>query len=128
MTEYELLDIYSNTFNAWIMLFTSYISIVFAFLVAATLGVDKMNSVLSALAVILFSMTALFFIVLTSIVGIRVVEQIADVRAITGDRGAGAAWLLATLVIAIMILTYLGSVFFFFYHRRMNRNAVLGDS
>jgi hypothetical protein len=128
MTEYELLEIYSNTFNAWIMLFTSYISIVFAFLVAATLGVDKMNSVLSALAVTLFSMTALFFIVLTSIVGIRVVEQIADVSAITGDRGAGAAWLLAALVSAIMILTYLGSVFFFFYHRRMNRHAVLGDS
>ena len=62
MTEYETLEIYSNTFNAWILLFTSYISIVFAFLVAATLAVDKMNSVLSAVAVTLFSMTSLFFI------------------------------------------------------------------
>jgi len=128
MTEYETLEIYSNTFNAWILLFTSYISIVFAFLVAATLAVDKMNSVLSAVAVALFSMTSLFFIGLTSILGIRVVQQIADVSAITGDPGARFAWLLAVLASAILILTYLGSVFFFFYHRKTYRSPAAAES
>jgi hypothetical protein len=123
MTEYEILDIYNNTFNAWIMLFTSYISIVFAFLVAATLAVDKLNRVLSGIAVTLFSLTSVFFIGLASVLGIRVVEQLVDVRALAGGGSAVSGLVLAVLASAIMILTYLGSVFFFFYQRNLSRRG-----
>ncbi len=119
---FNLVYLFNETFDSWIMLFTSFVSIVFAFLVAGTLAAEKLTRFLSGLVVALYSLTSLSFVVLTTIAGTQMSPLLFEIAAAQGAPTPDSTnWLtstMVTLVSLIMILTYLGSLIFFLHQRR----------
>ena len=64
MTDFELIMLFNETFDFLISSFTTYLSIVFAFLVASLVLGKRLNRLLAGIAVSLFSVASLLFCLL----------------------------------------------------------------
>lgn len=139
MTDFELVTIFVEFVNtAWII-FGTFVSIVFAFIVASHLAARQLSSRLVSLVITLYTLVAFW-----SIWGISM--QVSSISAVAGEMrrrlnegNSSLEWLpvlgmsdsMSTLVpyliTLLVVVVYLGSLVFFFYQRReMNRDIATG--
>ena len=131
MSDYELLNTLHNAFMGWITLLTSYISIVFAFVVAGYLAAHRLTRTLAMTAVGLFTVASVFFILMTVVVSLDVTRLAAAINESVHDGTSSLTWVgfvspdgrtpppIATMLsYGIMGLSYAGAVFFFLSQRR----------
>jgi hypothetical protein len=130
MSDFEMMMIFNEAFDGLQSSFTTFLSIVFGFLVASTLLANRLTRTLAGIAVGLFSLASAFFILQAYGVATNlgaIVEQmkiaVAAGRSNLGwvgfvgtDLGIGANFKLAAL---LMALTFVASLIFFFHQRRV---------
>lgn len=130
MSDFEMLSSFSQTFDFLLSSFTTFLTIVFAFLVASTLLAGRLTRTLAGIAVGLFSLASAFFILLTFSVArdvAQAAEQIkmavAEGRSTLGWIGfvasdAPVGWTLPSLGV-LMAFTFVAALVFFFHQRRL---------
>jgi len=127
MSEYELMDLFLSWGVIQESMVERFIALLFAFLVASYLVSHRLRSLLVVIVVALYSYMALRYVVFYMEVfedQIRLAEYIVQVQA---QEGSSIAWLEAppgqmkaiyySQAVA-MFVSYLASLFFFFYQRR----------
>lgn len=128
MTEYELVDSFYTIAELSDQLIASFVTLLFAFLVASYLVSSKLDRRMVALVVTLYSFMALRYVVLYYNVSgdlMTLADMLNELR-LQPDSSLG--WLninngmFTTLVgtTAAMFLSYLASIYFFFFTRHHN--------
>jgi len=132
MTDAELLGSFTDFVNTSWMIFTTYVSVLFAFLVAGYLVSSKLGSKMAVLVTSIYTLVALW-----AIFGINtnlrsVSAAVIEIKRVVRDGDSSLSWLpivsmpdyfnsaVPILVTFITVAAYLGSVVFFFYQRRRN--------
>lgn len=131
MSDYEKLDSFASVFNGVQLLFTSYVSILFAFLVASWLIAHKLNTVLAVLCLGLFTLVSLYFVSLTYFVSQNLIALIELIQAEVATGQSTLGWVgftrtdepppLIGVLILTEILAYAGTLVFFFYQRKTGK-------
>lgn len=135
MTDYELLDIFIQNANSLQTCFMNYVTVLFAFLIAAYLIADKLES--SMVFIILGLFTLVFFqqgfnvlgfghdvSALAGQIAVRAQEDTSVLRwhgAATSVLGSVAIPILRHSGEVVFILSYIGGLVFFFHQRRLGR-------
>ena len=133
MTDYELLSVFQEFINITWTIFATYVSIVFAFIVASYLVSSRLTPRVAALVITLYTLVAFW-----SVWGIR--QNATGIAATVGEIKRGVlegnsslgwvpivetsdAMLLMTpfLITLVSSVAYVGSIIFFFYQRRVER-------
>ena len=129
MTDFELIMLFNETFDFLISSFTTYLSIVFAFLVASLVLGKRLNRLLASIAVSLFSVASLLFCLLCFAVSRNLGELAEVIKNAVRAGQSELSWVgfvaqdapigRGTAVIAVlMFLSYVACILFFFYQRR----------
>ena len=125
MTEYELVDIFYTMASLSDQLIASFITLLFAFLVASYLVSSKLDRKMTAVVIVLYSYMALRYVALFYNVSDDI-GTLADTLTEMRLRGSSSLeWLeigagISVMIIAqtvAMILSFAASIFFFFYMR-----------
>ncbi len=134
MSDYELVDLFTEQLNTLQSSFMDYVAVLFAFLIAAYLVAAKLESRMVTVIVVLFTVVALQHVLPILASGsdfAGVAGQIA-LRA-TNDSSSvnwhGAAMPWGPVAISItrysavvaLIVSYIGGLIFFFHQRRVGR-------
>jgi hypothetical protein len=128
MSDFEMVMLFNETFDFLIASFTTFLSIVFAFLIASTLLATRLSRKLAGIAVALFSGAALFFVVLCYNVAANLGNIAEVIKSSVADGTADLGWIefVATdapvglglrLLAGLMLLAYAASIFFFLAQR-----------
>ena len=130
MSDYELLSAFIEFINTTWLIFTTYVSIVFAFLVAGFLVSSRLSSKMTLLVTTIYTLVAVWsiFALNRNVAAIAAAQN--EIKRAIQDSGSSLGWLPAAsipdfansavtfLVTTIAIFAYVGSVFFFFYQRK----------
>ena len=135
MTDYELISLFTEYLAALQTAFMNYVAVLFAFLIAAYLIADKLESRMVVVVVALFTLVTLQQAAPVigagydcAALGSQIVERAAADPA--GIGWIGAATSLSDAVgiplvrfgsIAVVILSYIGGLIFFFHQRHVGR-------
>jgi len=133
MTDYELLTIFIEFVNTVWMIFATFVSVVFAFIVASHLVASQLTSRVVSLVITLYTLVAVW-----SMWGIR--QNAIAISATTGEMdrrvledNSSLGWLpilempdfmrsiIPELITLLTFVVYAGSIVFFFYQRRVKR-------
>ena len=135
MTDYEMLMVFTESVNTLWFIFTAYVSVVFAFLVVAYLVSGKLDRPIVAIVITLYSLVALWAGWAINRASTSLVAAVSQMKQAIRNGESTLAWHPSTetpdLVIAIMptiitsmtLLAFVGSLAFFFYHRRATRET-----
>jgi cellobiose-specific phosphotransferase system component IIC len=125
MSEYELVDTFYKIAALSDQLMASFITLLFAFLVASYLVSSKLDSRMTGVVVALYSFMAIRYVVLYSNVTgdiSTLADTLMELRA--GESSSldwleiqGGIWWVNVGTTIAMFLGYLASIFFFFYTR-----------
>jgi cellobiose-specific phosphotransferase system component IIC len=125
MSEYELVDTFYKIAALSDQLMASFITLLFAFLVASYLVSSKLDSRMTGVVVALYSFMAIRYVVLYSNVTgdiSTLADTLTELRA--GESSSldwleiqGGIWWVNVGTTIAMFLGYLASIFFFFYTR-----------
>ena len=130
MTDYELLSIFIEFINTTWTIFATYVSVVFAFLVAGYLVSKKLSSSIVSTVVTLYTLVAFWSIFALNRNVVAIGAAVAEINRAILEDGSSLGWLPAIasadfltpvipfLVTSLAIVAYLGSIFFFFYQRK----------
>ena len=126
MNEYQLLDAFNSHLGITVSFFVANISATSAFLVVGYLAARDLPLIVARLAVGLYSLTALFFLLLfqrhwTSLMGIR--DQMREVQLSWYAAVNESPWFMPITMwigVIIMLTLYFGSVWYFISTRRTN--------
>ena len=134
MSDYELVDIfiqYSNNLQAHFM---NYVAVLFAFLIAAYLIADKLESSMAFIIVGLFTLVTMIQGVNVSGAGYDFVSVGMQVAARATQDSANLDWhatktwlgniglpFVRFSTVAVVIISYIGGIFFFFHQRHVGR-------
>ena len=125
MTEYELVDTFYTIAGLSDQLIVSFITLLFAFLIASYLASSRLDRRMVVVVIALYSFMALrYVLVFYNVSGdlVTLAETINESRLQAGSSlswleiGGGMSMTLGG-TIAAMFLAYLGSIYFFFYTR-----------
>ena len=121
MTEFEIAYMTNEYVNTLLTTFINYVSIVFAFLVAAYLVAPRLNTAMSSLVLILCSLTSFYLILAVRYLASRVSVVQSGESPIQG--GSDLVPLLdlslpSQLELMVMVLAYIGSMTFFVQQRK----------
>lgn len=132
MSDYEMADSFSSMFSGLQMLFTSYVSIIFAFLIASWLVAHKINTVMAAICLFLFTLVSIYFISFTFFIA----QDMLNLGKIIGQKveagesslswtGFGDEWddppPLMNLLLFMELAAYIASLLFFYYQRKSGK-------
>jgi hypothetical protein len=131
MSDFEMIMVFNEGFDGLQSSFTTFLSIVFGFLVASTLLANKLTRVLAGIAVGLFSLASAFFILQAYGVASNLGEIVEQMRIAVAAGRSNLGWLGFVgsdlslgvnfqLVAALMALTYMAALVFFFHQRRVS--------
>ena len=135
MTDYELLSIFIEFINTTWMIFATYVSIVFAFLIAGYLVARKLTPGIISLVVTLYTLVAVWSIFALNRNVVSISATAAELNRAVQEGDSSLGWLPAiesaelmtvlvpALVTGLGIVAYLGSIFFFFYQRNSDPPA-----
>ena len=130
MTDYELVSLLIEFINTTWVIFATYVSIVFAFLVAGYFVSEKLAPKMISLVVSLYTLVALWsvFALNRNVVAIGAAADEIKRVLLEGDSTLDWVPVAATpdfltpvipiLVTGLAIVAYAGSIFFFFYQRK----------
>jgi cellobiose-specific phosphotransferase system component IIC len=125
MTEYELVDTFYTIAGLSDQLIASFITLLFAFLVASYLVSSKLDRRMTAVVIALYSFMALRYVALFYKVTDDIVALADTLTELRLRGGSSLEWLeisdgISTMLImqtVAMILGFAASIFFFFYMR-----------
>lgn len=129
MSDFELLVIFNETFDSIVTVFSIYISIVFAFLVACSLLAERLNRVLSWLAVGLFTGASAFFAAMIFGTTGALSDLVEFMRTTNSGLESGLVWfnlvqteapfglVLQAGMTLLMVASYAASIVFYVYRR-----------
>ena len=129
MSDYEMIMVFNETFDFLIASFTTFLSIVFAFLVAGSLLANRLDRLLAGIAVALFSGAALLFSLLCYNVAANLGRLAELIKAAVSDGTSELGWvgfvasnapigLVLPSLAGLMVLAYIASIIFFVGQRR----------
>ena len=131
MTDYELLSIFIEFTNTVWTIFATYVSIVFAFIIAAYLVSSRLTPNVVALVLSLYSLVSFWSIWAISQNAYAIAASVGEMKRVVQESDSSLGWvpqtaisdfMLPTLPIVITSLAfvvYVGSIVFFFYQRRI---------
>ena len=129
MTDYELLSIFIEFINTTWAIFATYVSIVFAFLVAGYLVSKKLSSTIVSIVVTLYTLVAFWSVFALNRNVIAIGATVAEINRAVQEGESSLGWvpgvaaadfmtpLIPALVTGLAVVAYVGSIFFFFYQR-----------
>ena len=121
MTDFEITYMTNEYVNTLLTTFISYVSIVFAFLIAAYLVAPRLDRAMSIIVLLLYTL-ATFYLVLAVRYLASSVQVIQTGVSPVVDRPALVPLLALNLPnkleLAVMVLAYIGSIAFFFQQRK----------
>jgi cellobiose-specific phosphotransferase system component IIC len=125
MTEYELVDTFYTIAGLSDQLIVSFITLLFAFLIASYLASSRLDRRMVVVIIALYSFMALRYVLVFYNVSGDLVTLAETINESRLQAGSSLSWLeigggmSMTLrgTIAAMFLAYLGSIYFFFYTR-----------
>lgn len=132
MTEYEAISLFNETFSNLVQVLLAHISILSAFLVMCYFAADKLNRVLVAIVIALFSLSALMLIIQinflrTDLLNLYIV--ILDIQSSNADGnvwfGNTPPWIMQIQTAVQNVVTiggYFGCIAFFYYQRATNNS------
>lgn len=130
MTDSELLSAFMAAVETLWLIFSTYVSIVFAFLVVSYLVANKLQTSLAAIVVALYTLVALWSSWALSRGSMSVTAVASQMKARAGDGTSAIGWhpaantpdilmsAIPPLITLIAVLTYIGSIFFFYIQRK----------
>ena len=121
MTELEMYSIFLQVVGASELLIERFLALLFGFLIASYLVSAKLDRVMIAIVLSLYSVMALRYAFVFLNTSDDVIALASELRALAADPGSSISWLdigpvhiLYPLVFAVMIISYIASVIFFF--------------
>jgi hypothetical protein len=133
MTDYELLSVFIAFTNTVWMIFAAYVSIVFAFIVAAYLAAHRLTSRVVRLVVSLYSAVSLWSVWAVHQNALAISDTVREMKRVVAENGSSLNWVpqldipdpmipvIPWLITTLAAFAYLGSIVFFFYQRRAER-------
>ena len=130
MSDYEMIMVFNETFDFLITSFGTFLSMVFAFLVASSLLAEKLNRLLAGIVVALFTGASMFFTLMSYNVGANLGSLAEQIKMAVADGRSELGWVgfvannapigvgLRALAL-LMLLGYIASLIFFFHQRRL---------
>ena len=130
MTDYELLTVIIEFINIVWAIFATYVSIVFAFIVASHLVAKKLTPRVVSLVITLYTLVALWAVWGISMNAFAISATAAEMKRRLVEESSSLGWLpmlempdimrstIPFLITLLGILVYVGSIIFFFYQRR----------
>lgn len=134
MTDYEAVSVLNEFASTTWTIFATYVSIVFAFLVASYLVASKLVSRIVVVVIVLYTLVASWAVWGLNRSSASLVASIAEIKRRVQEDGSSLGWLPATsipdvmlravplLVTTVAVVAFVGSVVFFF-HQRKSGNA-----
>ncbi len=134
MTDYELISSFAE-YNAMLQTaFTNYVAVLFAFLISAYLIADKLKSGMVPIIVGLFTLVALAQLGSAigsgydwAAIGMQIAARATEQTSSVGWHAAATRWGALTIsiirigLVAILIVSYIGALIFFFHQRHVGR-------
>ena len=130
MTDYELLSVFIEfTSNTW-AIFATYVSIVFAFIVASYLVSKRLTSRVVSLVIALYSLVSFWSVWAISSQATLISATVGEMKRVVQDNQSSLGWvpvltipdfvvpIVPILITSLATAAYAGSIVFFFYHRK----------
>jgi hypothetical protein len=130
MTDYELLSVFVEfTSNAW-AIFATYVSIVFAFIVASYLASRHLMPKVVSLVIALYTLVSFWAVWAINSQVNSISATAAEIKRVVQEDQSSLGWLpvvavpdfmfpiIPILITSLAIAVYAGSIVFFFYHRK----------
>ncbi len=139
MTDYELLTIFIEFVNTTWTIFATYVSIVFAFIVASHLVARQLTSRVVSLVITLYSLVAVWSVWGISMNAISISATVGEMKRRLLEGGSSLGWLpivetpdfmrsiIPFLITLLALVVYVGSIVFFFYQRRAERPTEMSE-
>jgi len=131
VSDYELLSMTQEFVNTTWAIFATYVSIVFAFLVASYLVARKLVSRIVWIVIASYSLVALWAVWGLNRTSASLAASIKEVKRLVQASDSSLGWwppasmpdavvsAIPVVITAIAVFAYLGSVVFFFHQRRL---------
>ena len=131
MTDYELLTTLIEFINIVWTIFATYVSIVFAFIVASHLVAKKLTPRVVSLVITLYTLVALWSVWGISMNAFAISATAGELKRRLLEDNSSLGWLpllempdfmrstVAYLIMLLVFVVYVGSIIFFFYQRRV---------
>jgi hypothetical protein len=135
MTDYEILSALNASISTLWTIFATYVSIVFAFLVAGYLTASELASRIVWVVVTVYTLVALWAIFGLNRTAASLIATSFEIKRAVLESGSSLGWhpIVKTpdlflrgvpiLVTAIAVAAYVGSMVFFFYERKARRSV-----
>ena len=134
MTDYELIMAFLEYLNAQQTTLMNYVAVLFAFLIAAYLIADKLQTGMVVIIVGLFTLVALPQVINATGVGGTALALAGQITARAAQDSSSIGWhpaatalgsiglpIYRTATIIVIILSYIGGLIFFFHQRHVGR-------
>ena len=140
MTEYEVVSALTATLDLLWTIFATYVSIVFAFLVASYLVAHKLVSGIVWLVLTLYTVVSAWAIFGLSRTSATVVGLVFEIKRMALEPGSTLGWhtvvstpdiafpFISFVTTSVGVIAYVGSIVFFFYQRHLNVEASKQES
>ena len=131
MTDYEIVSVFNEFVSTTWSIFATYVSIIFAFLVASYLVASKLVPRIVAVVIVLFTLVSFWAVWGLNRTAANLVASIAEIKRRVQQDGASLGWLPATsipdamlhaipfLITTVAVVAFAGSVVFFFHQRKV---------
>ncbi len=131
MTDYELLSIFIEFTNTVWTIFATYVSIVFAFIVAAYLVSGRLTPKVVSLVLTLYSLVSFWSIWAISQNAYAIAATVGEMKRVVQESDSSLGWvpqaavpdfmlpILPIVITSLAFVAYAGSIVFFFYQRRI---------
>lgn len=135
MNDYEILSMTEEFVNTTWTIFATYVSIVFAFLVASYLVAAKLVARIVWIVIALYTLVALWAVWGLNRTSVSLVAAMAEIKRMVQESDSSLGWwppastpdlvlsLIPTVITAIAVFAYAGSVIFFFHQRKIRASA-----
>jgi hypothetical protein len=133
MTDYEFLSVFMASVETLWIVFSTFVSIVFAFLVVSYLVAARLDAPLAAIVMTLYTLVMLWATWALSRASASVTAIAGEIKASVQQGSTSLGWhpaantpdlvaaAIPTVITSIAVLTYIGSIFFFYLQRRQLR-------
>jgi hypothetical protein len=130
MTDFELLSVFVDFTNMVWMIFASYVSIVFAFIVAAYLVANTLTAPVVKLVISLYSAVSVWSVWALRQNTSAISATVQEMKRVVAEGGSSLNWvpqlgipdamipIVPWLITILAIFVYVGSIVFFFYQRK----------
>ena len=135
MTDYEMMSLVVEVVNTLWAIFATYVSVVFAFLVASYLVASELAARIVAIVITLYTLVALWSFWGLNRTAVTLSNLIAEIQRAVEEDGSSLAWypgvsvpdfMLAAiplLITTVAVVAYAGSLGFFFHQRKYRTPA-----